>query len=129
LSGGGDLDIFYRVLRAGLPQIFEPRQLIYHQHRREYRAIRRQMYTWGLGIMAYAVRNYRYDPAHRLRFRCMMLGWFRTLSAMTFRSFRRGNVWKPDLALAELWGGIVGVCGEYGRSVRRVERIRKQYAP
>jgi hypothetical protein len=28
---------------------------------------------------------------------------------------------------AELAGGIVGLLGEYGRSLKRVERIRKQH--
>ena len=34
-----------------------------------------------------------------------------------------------DLALAELRGGVVGLAGEYGRSQRRVARIRAEVAP
>jgi hypothetical protein len=28
--------------------------------------------------------------------------------------------------LAELWGGIVGMAGEYDRSLKRVQKIREQ---
>jgi GT2 family glycosyltransferase len=125
LPGGGDLDICYRVLRAGYILVQEPQFLIRHQHRREYAQLRHQMYTWGLGMMAYAIKNYGQD---RARFRCMILGWFHERSkTLVFNALGRRHR-KVDLAWSELWGGIVGVCGEYGRSKRRIARIRKQFA-
>jgi GT2 family glycosyltransferase len=127
LPGGGDLDIFYRTLRAGYPMVYEPQLVVFHQHRRSHRDLRHQMYTWGLGIMAHAVKNYRSDPALRSRFRCMILGWFRTLAGMAIGSIRNGREWAPDLALAEIRGGFVGLFGEYDRSRRRIELIRKRY--
>jgi GT2 family glycosyltransferase len=127
LPGGGDLDIFYRVIRAGLPIAYEPRLVIFHQHRREYRALRHQMYTWGLGMLAYAVKNYRADPSQRKLFRCMILGWFRAIVALAIKSMRRGCQWELDLALAELWGGVVGLFGEYDRSRLRIEDIRRRF--
>jgi glycosyltransferase involved in cell wall biosynthesis len=128
LPGGGDLDIFYRLLRAGYILVQEPQFLIRHQHRREYPQLRHQMYTWGLGMMAYAIKNYGQDRAHRARFRCMILGWFREIGKMLVATALSRRDWKIDLAWSELWGGIVGVCGEYGRSKRRIARIRKQFA-
>jgi glycosyltransferase involved in cell wall biosynthesis len=128
LPGGGDLDIFYRMLRAGRTLAYEPQLLVFHQHRREYVALRRQMYTWGLGMMAYAAKNYHLDIVQRPLFRCMILGWFRTLLRMTLKSLsKKANGWKPDLAMAELIGGFVGVCGEYGRSKDRIRRIRERF--
>jgi hypothetical protein len=41
---------------------------------------------------------------------------------------RRVRPWPLDLTLVELLGGVVGLLGEYGRSQRRVERIRRQYS-
>src|SRR6185312_15988099 len=125
LPGGGDLDIFYRVIRADRPIAYEPQLVIFHQHRREYGELRRQMYTWGLGMMAYAVRNYRADRLHRVFFRCMILGWFQAIATLAIKSARKSHFWQPDLAIAELWGGCVGLFGEYDRSLRRTERIRK----
>jgi glycosyltransferase involved in cell wall biosynthesis len=127
LPGGGDLDMFYRVVRSGRPLIYEPRLMIAHQHRREYAALRRQMYTWGLGLMAYAAKHYARDRELRPRLRCMALGFYREIAGMGLRSLANRRGWTPDLALAELWGGIVGSCGEYGRSQRRIDRIRRQF--
>jgi len=128
LPGGGDLDILYRILRAGYILVQEPRFLVRHQDRREYRQLRHQMYTWGLGMMTYAAKNYGHDRAHRGDFRCMILGWFRETAKMMFNSAVGGRFWKTDLACYEFWGGIVGICGEYGRSKRRIARIRKRFA-
>jgi hypothetical protein len=38
------------------------------------------------------------------------------------------HVLPPTMILAELWGGIVGFFGEYSRSLRRVEQIRRQFS-
>jgi len=119
--------MLYRIVRAGLPIAYEPRLTVFHQHRREYRALRHQMYTWGLGIVTYAVKNYRADPTQRKSFRCMILGWFRTIAALAVKSTRKNHPWEPDLALAELWGGVVGLFGEYDRSRRRIAQIRKRF--
>jgi glycosyltransferase involved in cell wall biosynthesis len=128
LPGGGDLDILYRVLRAGFTLVQEPQLLIRHQHRREHWQLRHQMYTWGLGMMAYAVKNYRCDVMYRAQFRCMILGWFREMARMLVTTVLRKRDWHIDLAWAELRGGIVGLCGEYGRSKHRIEEIRKRFA-
>ena len=47
-SQGGDMDIFYRVIRAGYSLQYEPNYLVFHQHRRELQALRHQYWTWGL---------------------------------------------------------------------------------
>ena len=128
LPGGGDLDVLYRTLRSGFVLAQEPEFLVRHQHRPEYHQLRHQMYTWGLGMMTYAAKNYRLDVAYRARFRCMILGWFRQMAKMLAKSALRRHDWGIDLACSELWGGIVGLCGEYDRSKRRIERIQKQFA-
>jgi len=128
LPGGGDLDILYRVLRAGFTLVQEPQFMIRHQHRHDHRQLRHQMYTWGLGIMAYATKNYRCDVPYRPQFRCMILGWFRQIVRMLVSTISGKRYWKTDLVWAELWGGIVGVCGEYNRSKHRIDAINKQFA-
>jgi glycosyltransferase involved in cell wall biosynthesis len=127
LPGGGDLDIFYRILRSGFVLIKEPELFVWHEDRREHKRLRHQMYTWGLAMMAYAVRNYRSDKSNRARFRCVVLGWFRVATRFVFSSALGKNGWKGDLAWAELWGGVVGLCGAYDRSRARVQRIRRRF--
>ena len=77
LPGGGDLDMLYRVLRGEYPIITEPECLVFHQHRRQHRALRFQMWTWGLGFMAFVTKSYRSDPAQRPLLRRVVVAHFR----------------------------------------------------
>jgi GT2 family glycosyltransferase len=124
LPGGGDLDIFYRVVRAGHAIVSEPRCLVLHQHRGAYDGLRHQLWTWGLGCMAFVAKSYRAEPSQRPRFRRLLAWWVASRGAMLVRRARGGDAPPVDLVLAELAGGVVGLCGGYGRSRRRVERLR-----
>jgi GT2 family glycosyltransferase len=128
LPGGGDLDIFYRVINAGFPLVYEPRMLAFHRHRREYRALRRQYWTWGTGFMAFVVKTYRADPAQRPKLRRLLFWWFEYQLGELARSVVRRSPLTPDLVLAELVGGVVGLAGTYERSVRRTQRLRDRFA-
>jgi GT2 family glycosyltransferase len=130
LPGGGDLDMFYRVVRAGYPLVREPKLLVYHQHRREYSKLRHQMWTWGLGSMAYVSKSFRTDPSQRPKIRRWILWWFAYQLSKVFAPFLRRNQqpWPWDLAAAEIMGGIVGLFGEYERSRSRIRALRRQYA-
>ncbi len=130
LPGGGDLDIFFRILRAGYTLAYEPYLMVRHQHRREYHALRRQMWTWGLGMMAFVAKTFSVDPLMRPRLRQLALNWFAYMFRLTLRSAigRNDHPWRADLAIAETLGGIVGLCGEYGRSTARVQTIRRQFS-
>jgi GT2 family glycosyltransferase len=130
LPGGGDLDMFYRVVRAGHPLVREPRLLIYHQHRREYAKLRHQMWTWGLGSMAYITKSLHDDPSYRPQLLRWILWWFAyQFSKLLAPKLRRNRKpWPLDLTAAEIAGGLVGLFGEYRRSKKRVEALRRQYA-
>jgi GT2 family glycosyltransferase len=125
LPGGGDLDIFYRVVRAGHPLVYEPRMLVFHRHRREFEALRRQYWSWGEGFMAFVAKTYRSDPPQRPKLRRLVRWWFADQLGNLKRSVRRQAPLTPGLALAELAGGIVGLTGTYARSRRRIERLRR----
>ena len=127
LPGGGDLDIFYRIVRAGYPLIREPKLLAYHQHRREYGRLRHQMWTWGLGTMAYVNKSWRQDASYRPAIRRWVWWWLcYQFSKVFVPSLRRNRVrWPWDLVAAEVAGAIVGLCGEYDRSIARIERVRR----
>jgi hypothetical protein len=63
-NGGEDLDMFLRVLLSGRAIAYEPSAVIWHIHRSDPEALGRQMYNYGLGLMAYMVK-YVLDPATR----------------------------------------------------------------
>jgi GT2 family glycosyltransferase len=125
LPGGGDLDMFFQVVRAGWPLVYAPGVLVFHEHRREHAELRYQYYTWGLGSTAFLAKWYPLvAPADRRRIRRFFAWWFGLYQAgglLRGVAGRRGRT--VDLALAELVGGVVGLGGEYRRSQRRVARI------
>jgi glycosyltransferase involved in cell wall biosynthesis len=127
LPGGGDLDIFYRVIRAGYPLVYEPKYLVFHQHRRDLAGLRRQYWSWGLGFMAFVVKSYQQDPPQRSKL-CRLVGWwFKDQLRQFAESLIGRHALPPGMILAELWGGVVGLLGEYPQSVKRVEQIRAQF--
>ena len=129
LPGGGDLDVFYRLVRARHVIVSEPRCLVLHQHRREYERLRHQLWTWGLGFMAFVAKSYVTDPSQRARFRRLVAWWLWRGARMLVQRGRGRPAPPVGLVLAELAGGVVGLCGEYGRSCRRVERLRRASVP
>jgi glycosyltransferase involved in cell wall biosynthesis len=119
LPGGGDIDLFHRVLRAGFPLVYEPRAVVFHRHRRDDAALRRQYDSWGRSLMAWATKTYRRDPEGRPKLRLLLRWWFPTMLRQARRAEGR------EAALAELRGGVGGLFGTYGRSARRSARLRR----
>jgi glycosyltransferase involved in cell wall biosynthesis len=126
LPGGGDLDIFYRVLRSGRPMIYEPEYTVYHEHRETISQLRRQYWTWGLGMMAFLVKSYRADSEMRARHRAMVRWWFLDQLKALARAAARRRGHDLRFGIAELWGGIYGLAGEYDRSLARIRSIRER---
>lgn len=60
--GGDDLAAFYDVVVSGHHLVYEPAAIVLHQHHREYAALRRQMYGYGVGLGAYLTRCVIRDP-------------------------------------------------------------------
>jgi GT2 family glycosyltransferase len=127
LPGGGDIDMFFQVVRAGWPLVYEPGVVVRHKHRREHEVLRRQYYTWGTGFMAF-VSKWRavVGPEDRATVDRLLRWWFLRYQP---KELARGVLGRKgmtvDLALAELVGGVVGLAGEYRRSQRRVARIAR----
>jgi glycosyltransferase involved in cell wall biosynthesis len=128
LPGGGDLDIFYRVLRTGRPMVYEPSYAVFHEHRETLAQLRRQYWTWGLGFMAYLTKCRRADPELRGQQAAIVWWWMLDRLAAIARSALRSRGRDLGFAWAELVGGLQGMAGEYDRSRARVARIREAAA-
>jgi GT2 family glycosyltransferase len=124
LPAGGDLDIWSRLVRAGHPLVYEPRLLVFHRHRPDHASLRRQYWSWGEGFMAYLTKTARVDAAERPQAARLVASWLGYQAGNVVASVRPDAELATDLALAELLGGLVGLSGSYGRSRRRVSRIR-----
>ena len=56
-NGGGDLEMFFRVLKLGHTLVYEPAAFVRHCHRPEYDALRVQLANNGIGFFSYLVRS------------------------------------------------------------------------
>ena len=122
LPGGGDLDIFFRVLAAGHPLVYEPRMAVFHRHRRGMDELRRQYASWGSGLAAYLGARWA-TPAERGQVVRLVAWWLGYQRARVVAGVRAGDPVEVRMAIAELTGGIVGV-GGYARSRRRMAARR-----
>ncbi len=123
LPGGGDLDAFFRVVRAGFPLVFEPRAIVRHKHRTSHAELRRQYYTWGTGFLAFLAKCWSRTEDRRAIVR-MLAWWLHYELRLLAKGALDREGMTVDLAAAELLGGVIGFRGEYGRSRHRVAVIK-----
>lgn len=64
-SGGEDLEIFLRVLRAGYAVAYEPGAMVWHRHPDGMRRLRRQVYDYGVGLGALLAKQVIAGPDRR----------------------------------------------------------------
>jgi len=128
-NGGGDLDMFFRIVRAGHLLVYEPRAIVRHRHRREYGQLRRQLTDHGVGFYSYLVRSFLAYPEERGAFIRLGIWWFwywnvRRLIASLWRRDR----FPADLIVAELRGSLLGL-RRYRSARRRAAAITEAYGP
>lgn len=129
LPGGGDVDMFYRVVRSGWPLVYEPSFAVHHEHRRDRAGLRRQFrQSWGTGTTAFAMKLYRHDPEMRPRVRRLLAWWVRSQGRAVARAAVGRGLLPLDMALAELWGGVEGLAGRYPRARRLAAQIQAAHA-
>jgi len=109
-NGGGDLDMFFRVLRSGHTLVYEPAALVRHRHRRDRAQLVRQIANNGVGFYSYLVRNALARPEDAADIRRLGAWWFRAwdVKRVLLSLVQPGRV-DRELALAELAGSVRGL--------------------
>jgi len=118
-NGGGDLEMFLRVLKHGHALVYEPRAMVRHRHRRTYAELRRQIANNGIGFYAYLVRTARAYPEERgatFRLGLWWLWWW-NLRRLA-RAILPGRPVPLDLVVAELTGSLTGLSRYRPQEVR-----------
>jgi GT2 family glycosyltransferase len=128
-NGGGDLEMFFRIIKTGHLLVYEPKAIVRHRHRREYAQLRRQLTDHGIGFYAYLVRSALAYREERAAFVRLGLWWFwywharRVIAALTWRKrFPLG------LIFAELRGSLIGL-RRYSIARRHAATIEAEYGP
>ena len=122
LPGGGDLDMFFRVLVAGHALVYAPAAAVWHHHRRTEAELRRQYWTWGSGYLAFLHRTFATRPERRAEVARAVAWWVRREAGTTRRSLLGRDPAPPSMAAAPLAGGLLTALWKYPWSVRRQRR-------
>jgi glycosyltransferase involved in cell wall biosynthesis len=110
--GGGDLEMFFRLLKEGHALVYEPAAIVRHRHRRTWAELRRQIADHGIGFSAYVVRSGLAYPEERLAF-ARLAGWWYAKTAFRILLPKAAPASAlRALGLAELRGCITGL-GRY----------------
>ena len=120
--GGGDLEMFFRVLKEGHALVYEPRAIVRHRHRRTREDLRRQIADHGIGFSAYVVRSMLAYPDERLAFARLACWWYAKTAfrILVPKAAPAGPL--RALGLAELRGCVVGL-GRYHAARRAAARL------
>lgn len=106
-GGGGDLDIFHRVLTAGLTLRYEPTALVRHQHRRDMVGLRRQIYNNGRSFGVYLLKIWHNKTVSRRETVLFALRWLGGwLLARLFKCLIGRLHFPLNLVWAEVWGAM-----------------------
>jgi glycosyltransferase involved in cell wall biosynthesis len=121
---GEDTYLFYKVLKAGFSIVYEPAAVVRHKHRRELAALRRQLYDYSKGHVAYHLTTWLRDRDVRalIHVCCLMPPWrVWQIVRLLFNEVRGTNSYSLSLLLLEIRGNLAGPFGLW-RSRRRVAR-------
>lgn len=128
-NGGGDLEMFFRVLKEGHPLVYEPCAMVRHRHRRDYQRFRTQIANNGVGFYSYLVRSFLAYPDEQRPLLRLGLWWFWYWSLRRLlMSLIRPVGSSRDIILAELWGSLVGL-RRYQQARRTAARLVQQDDP
>ncbi len=119
-NGGGDLEMFFRVIQEGYTLLYEPAAVIRHCHRSTLEELKTQLTNHGIGLYSHFVRSARAYPA--LRTRVIRFGiwwmWWWNLRRLLKSLLGKGNM-PRELVFAEFRGSLVGL-GRY-RQARKIQ--------
>jgi GT2 family glycosyltransferase len=107
--GGEDLALSFQVIAAGYQLVYQPAAVVYHPHYREYAALRKQMYGYGVGLAAYLTKCVIDHPSLALDIlRKFPLGLAYVLSPRSPKNRKKSRTYPRDLTTIELKGMFRG---------------------
>lgn len=107
-QGGEDLEMFFRLLKAGYTLAYEPAALVWHRHRRTPAELERQIRGHGISFGAYLARTAAVYPDEAWGLARLGLRWIAKLLYRTLVPRGRPAAPLRRLAWAELRGVLAG---------------------
>jgi O-antigen biosynthesis protein len=126
-NGAGDLEMFFRVIKAGYSLVYDPRAMIRHCHRREYAQLKSQLLNNG-SVLAYCTAAIQAHPEDRLRFWKLALLWLLSWHCRRLiKALLHPTQMPLDLILAELRGWFMGLT-RYRPAYHNALAVDRQFA-
>jgi GT2 family glycosyltransferase len=117
---GEDTYLFYKAIKAGYTLVYEPSAFVWHKHRSESSALRRQLYGYSKGHISYNLTTWLRDRDWR--------GVYQILVGLTtyhvyriVKWFLKKDTYPISLIVLEIWGNLAGPWSLW-QSRRRVQR-------
>jgi GT2 family glycosyltransferase len=125
-NGGGDLDMFFRVLKFGHTLVYEPAAMVRHRHRRDYEHLHTQIANNGIGFYSHLVRNAIEFPEERRGLAKLAWWWLREWNLRRWLQSKFRPVEIPhELISAELKGSFIGLF-RYPKAKKRARALSKE---
>jgi len=107
--GGDDLAAFFDVVTSGYAIVYEPAAINWHQHRRDYAGLRKQMYGYGVGLTAYLTKTLMDRPGRIFEFAAKMpRGLIHAIDSRSAKNARKSADYPSELTSAERRGMLYG---------------------
>jgi GT2 family glycosyltransferase len=116
-----DTYLFYRILKAGHTISYEPAAWVWHRHRRDAPALRRQIYAYSKGHVAYHLTTLLRDGDRRALVR-LFYSLPKVYAKRTYARLRGWSEYPFSLILVEIAGTFAGPCALW-RARRRVRKL------
>lgn len=125
-NGGGDLDMFFRVLKFGHTLVYEPAAMVRHRHRRDFEHLHTQIANNGIGFYSYLVRNAIEFPEEKRGLAKLAWWWLREWNLRRWLQSKFRPVEIPhELISAELKGSFIGLF-RYPKAKKRARALSKE---
>jgi glycosyltransferase involved in cell wall biosynthesis len=122
-NGGGDLEMFFRVLKEEHTLVYEPKAMVRHRHRRDYAKLRSQLENNSLGFFSYCVRTILTYPEEWQSFLRLAIWWVVSWNLKRlWVSLKYPTRFPRDFVLAEFNGCFPGLT-RYQKARKNVAKI------
>jgi GT2 family glycosyltransferase len=117
--GGVDSEVLLRTILSGYQIVYEPAAVAHHAHRADYEGLRKQVYAYGVGLVAYYLKTILAEPRFALDFvRKLPAGIRWMLSPDSHINKHKQDDYPSELQWLERRGMMYGPLA-YARSRRR----------
>ena len=107
-KGGEDLDLLVRVLRNGHGVSYEPKAIVWHQHPSGSTRLRRQVYSYGVGLGAMLGKQLIAGPQRRDLLRAVPAGLRYLRDPGSRKNAGKPTTYPRDLTWLERLGMLIG---------------------